>query len=628
MVLPKEKAEWPLPAYQKQFDAIEQWAVWWEGTSSRLQNFYRPGQETSAHGPRNTLVSRFFGSQKGNTAAGGASQTRIHLPVAGDLFRMSAGLLFSHPPLFAIEADAEAAPNPDGPDVATNEDLDPEADPLLEDQPDGDPLAGGPQPPGVPAGPDAAGVGDDMPAPPDPVQTRIDELLNNDRVAAQLVQQAEQVSALGGGALRVVWDDAVANEPWIECIDADNCYPEFLWGKLMAITFWEEDADGEDVYRHFERYCKVDGESAIQHALYKGTKDNVGKRVPFTDHDMTAWLWPDPAAPDAPDDEGEVGSMEYADADGYVYTGGTRLLAVYVPNRLPYPAWRKSKLLRNIGASDISEDVIPLLAAIDEVWTSLMRDVRQGKGRLVISENLLEVLGRGRGTYFDADSEYLTPVAQSLGEDEKPLVEKLQFEIREGAHLTIITALLKEVLRRVGVSPLTFGIADAPAPTATEVFANTRETIQTTQAKRRLWAPELADIAAALLEVDGLYFDGPGIPDDRNVEVAWPPLVSMSDGDKAQTLQMLEAAKAISTYEKVRYLHDDWTDAQIEEEVERIDSASTPPPLDMPFMGGESSNGNDTGDNGGPGGLNGPDIPGGGASPAGADEAGGNPFAK
>jgi hypothetical protein len=71
----------------------------------------------------------------------------------------------------------------------------------------------------------------------------------------------------------------------------------------------------------------------------------------------------------------------------------------------------------------------------------------------------------------------------------------------------------------------------------------------------------------------------------------WPDAVAPDPLKIAQTLQFLEAAKAISTQQsKVEMLHPDWTDEDIDEEVELINEENAPPPaLEDPGTFGQAA---------------------------------------
>lgn len=534
MALPKNNSAWPPKPFDIPFKDIAEWQVWWEGTSPRLQN-YMLGRANAPAGLRQrtgAAVDAFMG--KG--ASQGATEQRIHLPVASDIFRLGASMLYATPPTFkvAVKTEDKAQEAVEGEELET----------VVEDT--GDTLA----------------------------QERLDLLANNPKFHSHLLVGAESCAALGGQFIRVVWDAEVRpDQAWLDFVDADHGIPEFMWGYLTAVTFWNDIPGKDDVmFRHLQRYER----GFITHALYEGSVDNIGHVIPLAEHPETLGLT-----------EGD----NAVDAYGRVATGAPDdIAAVYVPNRRPNPKWRNDPQLKMLGHSDITMDLIPILTAIDEVWTSLMRDVRQGKGRMVVSENLLELIGPGKGSRFNLDQEIFSPVAESMDDEGKPVIEQVQFEIREGAHLTVIEALVTEVLRRTGISPITFGLGDPVAgTTATEIEAHTRDTINTTKTKRRLWEPELAHIITVLLRVDAEKFMT-GVELEEPIEVLWPEVVQIGDEERARTVALMEQAKAASLTTKIKTLHPEWDDGQVlaeKLEIKDDQTAAMPVMLD-PFAEGES----------------------------------------
>src|SRR6266702_2231320 len=477
MAMPAIKSDWPPKPFDEAFTDIAEWAVWWEGTSAKLTNFYfSRGTLYNAlpMGLRQrsaAATQAFFGRQDGRYQGGPAS-LQLHLPVPGAIARKMANIMFATAPHFGIEVEDKG-------DVGVDDDTDAEE---LEEE-------------------------------TDPRETRIDELLDSDVFKALLLEAAESWSALGGTYLRVVWDEAtVPDRAFVDKVDHDHAIPMFAWGVLKEVIFWSEIGTTKDggVLRHFQRYLP----GYIDHAVYEGTTSNVGIKVDLASVQVIDF----------------TDLIESMDETGMVPTGYEGVAAVYVPRRKPNPSWRAKTQLKYMGYSDFSRDVIPLFACIDEAWTSLMRDVRQGKGRLIIAENLLELLGPGRGSGFDMTREMFSPVGESLDDTGRPLIEQVQFQIRVQEHLDVIRGLLLEILRRVGISPLTFGLSEQVATTATEVKAWTADTLETQDAGQRYWGPALRDIAIALLAVDADKFpDGVAVDD---IELEWPASVELSDTER------------------------------------------------------------------------------------------------
>lgn len=377
-------------------------------------------------------------------------------------------------------------------------------------------------------------------------QQRLDDLLNNDQFPTGLLVGGESASALGGVYWRVMWDRSVSDDPWIDWQDTDSVIPEWKHGRLVAATFVEElPKQGKHVHRLLTRYSA----GRIEYQLYEGEASNLGKPVPFAHHPATENL--------------EV------DMNSGVNTGSRRAAAGYIPNAKPWVKHRKQGQLRPHGRPDLSPDLFPLFDFLDETWSSLRREIRVGKARAAVPEYMLDNHGTGKGQSFNVDRTFYDPLNAPRDSGMKP--EFFQPDIRVDKFLSTADAIVREVLRRVNYSPATFGL-ESPGSgqmTAREIEAQYKTSIQTWKAKSRFWRPELADAAVALLEVDQML-NGNGARLDAVPTVEMTAPVQETMLDKAQTIQALDAARSISTEQKVSMLHPEWDDTQREVEVQAI----------------------------------------------------------
>lgn len=392
------------------------------------------------------------------------------------------------------------------------------------------------------------------------LQKRIDTIFNTPVFHSDLFAGGESCSALGGNYQRVVWDEETADNAWIDFVDHDHAIPEFRWGRLRAVTFWSElDVDDDRiVMRHFQRYEK----GRIIHALYEGTATNVGKPTDLDAHEVTRGITLDGAD----------------DAGTYALTGVDELAAGYVPNVAPNPEWRKHPILKSLGRADISTDVIPMFHEIDRVYSSLMRDFRAAAARVFASQDLLTNRGPGAGLLLPEEQELFTRVgnsmssegsAQSTFEFHQPAIRVLEHD--QGGDM-----LLREVLRKVGYSPVSMGMSDEVAQTATEAAGKKERTVETTQGKARHWLAAVGPLATTCMRIDAVKFSGKGVAPAEELEVETPPFARESALSKSQVVMNWQTGGAASTRTKVAYLHDDWDEEKITEEVDLIDKAATP----------------------------------------------------
>ncbi|MFC5720361.1 phage portal protein [Streptomyces gamaensis] len=387
-------------------------------------------------------------------------------------------------------------------------------------------------------------------------QQRLDEITEAGGVANTLLESAEIGAALGGVFLRVTWDASLAARPLLTTVHPDAALPEFRWGVLCAVTFWRELASETGaVWRHLERHEP----GRIVHALYQGTPDRIGTRVPLVEHPETAPL-----------------AESLGPAGDTIETGIEALTAAYIPNILPNRRHRGSPF----GRSDYQSSH-DLFDALDETWSSWLRDIRLARARLIVPDGYLRDHGPGRGASFDDDREIWQ--ALNIPPDESAGITLSQFAIRVTEHQQTADAIVRQAVQGAGYAAQSFGLGDSTAATATEVTARERRSMITRAKKARYWAPAVGDMLHVLLMLDRALFT-PGLTVDRP-RVTFGDSVSEDPQAVAQTLSLLQQAQAVSVDTKVRILHPDWDEAAVQDEVERI-LTETGAAVDDPMQSG------------------------------------------
>lgn len=411
----------------------------------------------------------------------GRREQRLHVPLAGDIARTSADMLFADMPRITVD------------DTAT--------------------------------------------------QARLETLLEEGRVQQTLLGAAEQAAALSGVFLRVMWDRTLADRPLLTVMQPDAALPEFRFGMLRAVNFWQEltGSTKQQVWRHIERHES----GRIVHALYRGTADNLGRAVPLTEHPDTAELVPT------------------LDADGVSVSTGIRdLTAAYIPNMLPNRLNRSSPM----GRSDYA-GVRDLFDALDETWSSWMRDIRLARARLIVPDGYLRGEGPGAGASFDDDREVWhtlkMPPTESNG------ITLNQFEIRVAEHQATADATVRQAVQTAGYDAQAFGLdAKGQPATATEVDARTARGMVTRKKKAGYARHAIADQLHVMLQLDAKVFGQKITPARPRVEFG--DGVAPSEQQTATTLDLLTRAGAVSTATKVKHLHPDWDDTAVKVEVAAI----------------------------------------------------------
>lgn len=374
---------------------------------------------------------------------------------------------------------------------------------------------------------------------------RLDKLVDEGLHAA-LREGAEVSSALSGVYLRVVWDKEVRPDaPWVTAVHADGALPEWSFDVLKAVTFWRVLRTDNGVYvRHLERHEK----GAIWHGVYEGDAQHLGKPKPLTEYDETRDF---------------VGSLG---PDGYVVTGIDKLTVVYVPNIRPNRLWRNNPAVAYCGRSDFHQ-AEPWFDSLDETYTSWMRDIRLGKARLIAPDQYLTTNGPGKGATFDLDRELYEFVRAMPGGDNLQIFAQ-QFSIRVEEHEGSAIQWTKLAIQAAGFSESSFGLNGDVAVTATEVAARERKSFITRDDKILFTRSPLRDLLETFLLIDREHFNSGVDPIKPDVEFG----DTVSDDPKAvaETLSLIEQARAMSIDTKVRLLHPDWDDPRVKQEVEGI----------------------------------------------------------
>jgi len=377
------------------------------------------------------------------------------------------------------------------------------------------------------------------------IQDRIDELVYSESIRATLVEAAETAAALGGVYLRVTWDrDVEPEHPLLTKVDADSAVPEFKWGRLSAVTFWRVvnvSSDTKGVWRHLERHEP----GYILHGLYEGTAAELGFPRPLS------LMGPDWTITDQEPDA------------SVIETGVQWLTAVYIPNMRPNRVWRGSSM----GRSDY-DGVEALFDALDECWTSWMRDLRLGRARIMVPQEYLDAQAKGRGAVMDLDQEVFETLPMAVSRDENGITPS-QFQIRAAEHLATASALLDRIVAAAGYSASTFGLEEVQrGVTATEIISREKRSIITRDKKISYWRRPLAEILRTFLAVDAAQDfanHGTTLPDLR-----WPSAVQEDPGKMSATVVTLRQAMAASTETLVKMVHEDWTQEEVDAEVNRI----------------------------------------------------------
>jgi hypothetical protein len=512
MPIPANDSTWPPAPWDKAQKAWREHETLWIGDAEQIAAFYGGGRVAATHEhdgqPRSGgLVGWLSTRFWGQAVPEGEVRTREHVGWASDLTTLSSDLLFAEPPRVAFDDELKVSED---------------------------------------------------------AQKRLDLIANSDEAHAAQHEGGELTSLFGASALTVRWDTETTDHAWVAPSGADLVIPEFRNGRLTALTLFTEYPEGGEVWRHLERHEK----GRILHLLFKGDKQNIGKRRNLADYPATQYLLD------------IVKERDPATEADFFRTNTQQLTASWWLNA-PARAWRRDGDLAEAGRSDLTPTVRQLGDSLDEIYSSWLKDIRLGAARLLIPESYLESDSSG-GFAFDRGQELIRKInapglmSSSVGDS----IEKIQFEIRTEDHERSALAWWKRMLGTAG-----YGELDAETQgvqkTATE-SGYEQDSKQRTRDKKALYArPALSSIYGACMAIDGQLFRGKGGGEYEAPEVRFPEQSQMDPLKEAQVISTLKAAGVMSVEIGVKAAHRDWDQNAVDEEVARLRKAGAVDPTKL-----------------------------------------------
>lgn len=397
-----------------------------------------------------------------------------------------------------------------------------------------------------------------------PMQDAWDEYALTVGLANTVLEGAESASAVGGVFLRPVWDREFAPHALPTVVPADEALPEFLFGQLWRVAFvqelpapdgWMQREKGE-VWRWIEHHEP----GQIRHELWLGNEANVGQPMPLDYHPATA---------------------RYPDTIDTKPIRPTGILVESWPNVLPNPL-----VPMPLGRSDY-QGCESKFDALDEAWSSWMRDIELGKSRILAAQEMLESAPSGAtgirklfgsqqpAKMFDEDARVFVGVpGMPMDDAGKPSpITPVQFKIRFQEHAATVAALVESALSRAGYSPQTFGINVDGQLSGTAMRRREQRSYRTRDRKRRYARSPLERFCETLAiinhQVDSARFPAP----------PQRPVLEWREGDQAdpkeiaEIVEMYRRALAMSDEVAVAMAHPEWSPEQVAEEVARLADA-------------------------------------------------------
>lgn len=367
-------------------------------------------------------------------------------------------------------------------------------------------------------------------------QSQLDDMLTKSGFFKKLVEAAEVCSAIGGVYVKVAWDSELSENPIPVIAQCEQAFPTFKFGKLAKVTLvYEVYNDGSTVYRLAETIER----GLITNELYQGSADNLGQKVPLKQCDATAGL------------EETVNTADV-------------MTCVFIPNLLPNKLNRQSPM----GRSDL-HGLETLMDALDETFTAWMVDVQIARGRIHVPSGYLKQIGEDGKKEYNIDLMAYEELDVDPTSMTKP-VEATQFAIRSQEFEQTCLNLMDRIITSAGYSPQSFGLNIAGrAESGTALNVRERKSFGTTSKKQAYWEDAIKELVTAMCVIKNTFLGG-SFNVDLDVNVAFIDSVSNNTAEVATSVKTLADAKAASTDTKVRMVHPEWSETQVQEEVERI----------------------------------------------------------
>lgn len=509
MPLPAPDSHWPPVRLATILPKMSEWSAWMAGDADKLAATYggdsaqlqaiAPARRTSSAG----RLRRMFWGNRPQTLDQPAPH-RFHIPLPADLCTASAALMFGSPPTVTTEGTDTTVP------------------------------------------------------------ATMTHLIEERALWETLTTAFTNAAGLGGTYLRASWDPSIEGGAFLSYVDADQASPVWgPYGDLVEVTFHRvleaQSAGQVTVWRHLERHYlsaptdTVFGGAAmpartglIEHTLWAGTADNIGRQVALSAHPST---------------EGFAAFPGASPAMLTVTTGSRGLAVEYAKNKGEQLAWRKDPVGWAMGRSDFDQ-LESSFDTHDRLWSYLVREFDLTKARAFVPASLLRSLGPGGGALFDQDREFFTPLEMppAINATLDQQLTLTNFSIRVDEHISAIKELQQGILRDAGYSARTFGEDEnGAAMTATEVVDRNSRSGITRKSKCNLAGPAIRRVLVKVLQINASLGVQPkgatGAGNTDALTLTWPQGESESPQTRAQTVQMLDAAGAISLWMKLTIAH-------------------------------------------------------------------------
>jgi hypothetical protein len=383
-------------------------------------------------------------------------------------------------------------------------------------------------------------------------QDRLDMLVDVNELPAELHQAEMICSSEGEVWWRIYVDPGQSDYPILEWHSRAQVRPLFRGRKLIAAAFSEEIhreriEDQWTVYR----YVEIQAEGYTRNLLYKGTMTALGASIPLETMPQTQWLQEE-------------------------WTHNLGMLCGRVYNKLGRD--------RRVGRSDY-HNIVPLLFSLNEATTVGHENMRlTAKKRVAVPREAISQDGT-----FDAGEDVIVmdePLDDTLGQQTgNGRFAVLEYSFDAGALIEHKLDQIATILSRVGIVVDMAGMGGRSGGLGEAALSGTAlrmRLIPTTLAangKARPWDATLPNVVVRLQQVDALPVEQGGCGHDWQ-QPNEPPSIErgqpLPSDETEETNRHVSAVggEIESRLSAIRDIHKDWTEEQVQEELDQIQRES------------------------------------------------------
>jgi hypothetical protein len=362
----------------------------------------------------------------------------------------------------------------------------------------------------------------------------LDRILDDNQLTAEIHRAAVIASSEGEVWGRILVDPSVLDVPIVEFASRSQVIPHFVGRFVRGATFvttWATTTT--ERLRLLESYEP----GAITTRLFRGTTSSLGSQVGLDSFGPTK------------------GRTER------VLTGIDHPLCAFIPNSIDADPTR--------GFSDYS-GVEGRFLALNEAASVGASNLRlAGAKRALVDARYMTEDGR----VLPGDDIFIRSTdLDQLGDNRKP-VELLEYSFEAGQVIAWIEHLIDSTLTFAGVSPQSVGRAiDGGAVSGTALRLKMAHSLMEAAGKGRYFDAGIKRLLRAAAVLDSRStFGRKWAESDADPDVTRGDGLPRDDMEAAQWVAMLVGAESISVEERVRFLHPDWDDEKVTEEVDRLE---------------------------------------------------------